>query len=480
MDYEREEGKVDKTKQVVYPYIPNSVPEIKAEMMREVNAATDLDLFDVIPDNLLFNGRLDVPEAIGDEYSIKRLTKDILDKNANAESHLCFLGSGSAYHFIPAMCDEVINRGELLTSYAGSGTMDVAKGQLVFEYCSMMVELVEMDTMTVAQVCGNDSAAHAMRISSRLTGRKRILVPHTVGRDFLIHVKNYCGGMQETGGALEIVEVDCDPDTGLMDLGDLKSKLCDNTAAVLIQNPTYLGGIEFNAAEIGELAKAAGAEYIVYVDPISLGVMEAPGNYGATIVVGELQSLGIHMAAGSGQAGFIAVKDDERYINNLKDMLFGYTPTSQEGEFSVSYYTSWDRTMYGRRENGMEFTGTNAALFAICAGVYMASLGPKGLEEVGTTILQRSQYAQNKISAIKGVKLQFSSPGFKEFVVNFDGTGKTVAEINKKLLDDRIFGGRDLSKEFPEFGQSAQYCVTEAHTKNDIDKLISSLAAAVV
>ncbi|MDL2253915.1 aminomethyl-transferring glycine dehydrogenase, partial [Ruminococcaceae bacterium OttesenSCG-928-I18] len=105
--------------------------------------------------------------------------------------------------------------------------------------------------------------------------------------------------------------------------------------------------------------------------------------------------------------------------------------------------------------------------------------GPQGMEEVGTTILQRNQYAQKKIAGIPGVKLQFNSPCFKEFVVNFDGTGKTVAEINKKLLDNKIFGGKDLSAEFPEFGQSAQFCVTEVHTKDDIDKLVSNLVAAV-
>ncbi len=181
------------------------------------------------------------------------------------------------------------------------------------------------------------------------------------------------------------------------------------------------------------------------------------------------------MSAGGGVAGYIAVKDEEKYINSLRDMMFGYTPTLKEGEFSVSYYTSWNRTMYGARERGEEFTGTNAALWAICAGVYLASMGPKGMEEVGTTIMQRSQYAAQKISEIDGVKIQFSSPFFKEFVVNFDDTGKTVDDINKKLLEHQIFGGEDLSADFPQYGQSALYCVTEVHTQGDIDRLVSSL-----
>ena len=224
--------------------------------------------------------------------------------------------------------------------------MDVAKGQLVFEYASLMAELVDMDCLSVAQVCGTDSAGHAFRVAARITGRKKILVPEYVGDDFLLHVRNYCGGISATGTALDIVTVNVDWTTGQVDIGDLKKKLDRDVAAVFIENPTYLGSIEIKAEEIGELAKEAGAEFIVYVDPISLGIMEAPGNYGATIVVGNIQSLGIHMGAGSGVAGFIAVKDDIRYINSLKDMLFGFTPTSEPGEFSVSYYTAWDRTMY--------------------------------------------------------------------------------------------------------------------------------------
>lgn len=466
----------EKTKPTVYPYIPNSVPEIKAEMLRYVNAATDDDLFDVIPDDLKLKRKMDLPEPLLDEYSIRRHISDILDKNANASTHLCFLGSGCAPHFIPALCDEVLGRGEILTAYAGSGTMDVAKGQLVFEYCSMMAELLDMDSMSVAQVCGVDSSAHAMRIASRLTGRKKVLIPETVGRDFLLQVKNYCGGIKATGGALDLVTVKCDWASGMLNLDDLKSKLGSDVAAVYVQNPTFLGNIEFQVEEIGAMAKAAGAEYIVHTDPISLGVVEAPGTYGATIAVGNLQSLGLHMGAGSGVGGFIAVKDDERYINSLKDMIFGYTPTSEEGEFSVSYYTAWDRTMYGRREQGMEFTGTNAAFWAIGAGVYLASMGPKGMGEVGQTIMQRSLYAKTMMAKIPGVRVPMSGPTFKEFIVNFDLTGKTVAEINRKLLSLKIFGGKDLSSEFPNLGQSAQYCVTETHTKADIDKLINALA----
>ena len=142
----------------------------------------------------------------------------------------------------------------------------------------MMAELVDMDCMSVAQVYGSDSSAHAMRIAGRLTARKDKLVPHTVGHDFLINIKNYCGGLPETGGGLNIIEVNCDNEKGMLDIEDLKSKVSENTAAVFVQNPTYLGNIEFNVEEIGKPAKEAGAEFIVYVDPISLGVWKHQAN----------------------------------------------------------------------------------------------------------------------------------------------------------------------------------------------------------
>ena len=135
----------------------------------------------------------------------------------------------------------------------------------------------------------------------------------------------------------------------------------------------------------------------------------------------------------------------------------------------------WDRLIWGSREHGTEFTGTSASLFVIQAGVYLASLGPEGLKEVGTAILQKNQYASKKLSQIPGVSLKCEGPVFKEFILNFDQTRKTVAEINKALLNEKIFGGKDLSEEFPELGQSAQYCVTEVHTKADIDRLVEAL-----
>ncbi|MBT6442079.1 MAG: aminomethyl-transferring glycine dehydrogenase, partial [Alphaproteobacteria bacterium] len=286
--------------------------------------------------------------------------------------------------------------------------------------------------------------------------------------------RNYVDG--PGGPQVELVEVGYDPKTGLLDLADLKAKISDGTAAVCIENPTFLGLIESQAEEIGQIARSAGAEFVVACDPISLGVLAPPAQYGATLACGDLHPLGIHLHGGGGQGGFVATHDEMRLINEFKDLMFGLTETVKQGEYGFGEVL-FDRTSYGSRDEGKEFTGTSTGLWAITAGVYLALMGPNGMEEVGETIMQRAQYAAKQLSALDGISLAFGGPFFKEFVVNFDGTGKSVAEINAALLEHGIFGGKDLSADFPAHGQSALYCVTEIMTKADIDKLVGALAA---
>jgi glycine dehydrogenase subunit 1 len=166
-------------------------------------------------------------------------------------------------------------------------------------------------------------------------------------------------------------------------------------------------------------------------------------------------------------------------VNEFPSRLFGVAPTCVLGEFGFGD-VAYERTSFAIREQGREWVGTAAALWGITAGVYMALLGPQGFGEIGEGILQRSRYAAQQIHAIPGVKAPFlDSPFFKEFVVSFDETGRTVAEIHRRLLGKGIFGGKDLSREFPELGQSALYCVTEVHTQLDIDRLVEALKEAI-
>jgi glycine dehydrogenase subunit 1 len=277
---------------------------------------------------------------------------------------------------------------------------------------------------------------------------------------------------------IKIKTIAYDSQTGLLDIEDLKSKISSKTAAVYIENPTYLGIIESQAGIISEIAHTNGAESIVGIDPISLGVLAAPASYNADIVVGSTQPLGIHMNYGGGCTGFIATREEEKYVAEYPTLLVSITDTQIEGEHGF-WLSCEHQTSYGQREKGKDWTGCTVYLWTVVNAVYMALMGPLGFKEIGELIIQRSNYAKKRLSDLKGIKLPFVSSCFKEFVINFDETGKTVHEINKALLDYNIFGGKDLSEDFPELGNSALFCVTEVHSQEDIEKLANALKEVI-
>jgi glycine dehydrogenase subunit 1 len=299
-----------------------------------------------------------------------------------------------------------------------------------------------------------------------------VLVPRIISTERLSIIENYCQP-KVMPDHIGVKYVDYDPETGKLDLEDLKGKISRKTAGVYFENPSYIGVIEENGREISEIAHDNGAESIVGVDPISLGVLTPPAEYGADIVCGEIQPLGIHMHCGGGLGGFIASRDEERYVGEYPLRLISVTDTERSSEHGFSQ-CRFERTSYIGRDQAKDWVGTATALWAIVAAVYVSLMGPKGMREVGEAIIQKSRYAAKRLSEIEGVEIPFSS-FFKEFLVNFDGAGKKVSEINRALLDHKIFGGKDLTGEFPELGSSALYCVTEVHAKEDIDKLATAV-----
>jgi glycine dehydrogenase subunit 1 len=456
-------------KKIVHPYIPNSAPEVKAHMLREVGASSVEAFYEDVPAALRIQGQMNLPEPFLSEYALRRHVEGLLRKNTTTQQILNFLGAGCYQHHVPAICDEVNQRGEFLTAYAGEPYDDHGRFQALFEYCSMMGELLEMDVVNVPNYDGFQATATALRMACRITGRRRVVLAALLGRDKLSRVRDYLKP------EIEIAIVDHDPKTGGMDLKHLETLLETESAAVYFENPAYLGCLETNGSQITDLAHKHEALAIVSVDPISLGVLAPPVRYGADIVCGDIQPLGMHMQFGGGQAGFIASQDDEKIVMQYPSRLFGISPTRLPGEYGFGD-VAYDRTSFAKREAGNEWVGTAAALWGITAGVYLALMGPQGMKEIGEGILYRSRYAMQEIGKIKGVRTNlFSAPHFKEFVVNFDGTGRKVVELNAVLLRKGIFGGKDLSLEFPWLGESALVCVTEVHTQEDIDRLVSTL-----
>lgn len=453
----------------VYPYIPNSAPAVKEEMLRAVGAQSTDEFFAEIPANLRFTRQLDLPEPLLSETELIRHVEGLLNKNSSTREALSFLGAGCYQHQVPAVCDEVNSRGEFLTAYAGEPYEDHGRFQALFEYQSLMAELLNMDVVNVPTYDGFQATGTALRMAVRISGRTTVLLPANIGSDKLSMV---CEFLKPE---IVVEQIPFDPESGLLDLGALKSRLNQEVAAVYFESPTYLGLIETQVEQISAAAHAVGALCIVGAEPLSLGVMAPPVEYGADIVCGDIQGLGIHMNYGGGHGGFIATRDDPTFVMEYPSRLFGLAPTTVEGEYGFGD-VAYERTSFAVREEGKEWVGTAAALWGITAGVYLALMGPQGMVDIGEGIMQRCRYAMRKMSELPGVKVPFSSaPHFTEFVVDFNGTGKTAAQINQDLLEQDIFGGKDLSSEFPALGQSALFCVTEVHTQSDIDRLVSAL-----
>ena len=460
-------------KPTVYPYIPNSVPSIRAEMLEQVGAISADELYADVPEDLRFRAKLDLPHPLLSEYALKRHVDGILNRNTTAGEALSFLGAGCYQHHVPAVCDEVNQRGEFLTAYAGEPYDDHGRFQALFEYCSMMGELLNMDVVNVPTYDGFQAAATSLRMASRITGRHQALLCGTISPDKLSKIRDY------VKPTMEIELLNYDSCTGQLDLDTLEAAISPDTAAVYFENPSYLGFIETEGERIAQIAHEGGALCVVAVNPISLGILAPPADYGADIVCGDIQPLGIHMQYGGGHAGFIATHDEEKYVMEYPSRLFGIAPTRVPGEYGFGD-VAYERTSFAVREEGKEWVGTSAALWGITAGVYLALLGPQGMVELGDGTMARARYAMMQLDQIEGVEAPvFRTPHFQEFVVSFDGTGKTVAEINAELLARGVFGGKDLSAEFPELGQSALYCVTEVHTQADIDGLASVLREVV-
>lgn len=452
------------------PYIPNSAPDVRRAMLDAIGVKDVEELYASIPQRLRVPGRLHLPEPLRSEYELRRHVAGVLDRNESCVERLSFLGGGCWPHYVPAVCDEIVNRGEFLTAYYGDTYGDHGKMQALFEYASMLGELVECDAVSQPTYDWGAAAATAICMAARITGRRGALLPASIGSERRSLIEGYCEPW------VDVTTIPFDLATGLLELGRVREALSDQTACVYFEMPGFLGVVETQAQELAALARNAGALTVVGVDPISLGVLEAPPRYGADIVCGELQPLGIHMHYGGGLAGFVASPDTEQYVSEYPMFLIGLGPTAVEGEYGFGEVV-WERTSYIQRGDSKEYTGTTQNLWAIAAGAYLALLGPRGLEELGRGIVARARYAARRLDSLPGVRAPaLSAPFFKEFVVDFSDTGRSVAEVNAALRERGIFGGLDLSAQYPELGQSALVCVTEVHTKADIDRLTDELA----
>ncbi|MGC9345597.1 MAG: aminomethyl-transferring glycine dehydrogenase subunit GcvPA [Candidatus Bathyarchaeales archaeon] len=453
-----------------HPYIPNSLSEIKQEMMREIGIKSIDELYADIPEKYRLKKPLNIPEALS-EFEVKRHVESLLSKNKTGSEMPVFLGAGCWPHYVPAVVKEIVQRSELLTSYTPYQP-EISQGMLqaLFEYQSMICELTSMEVANCSMYDWASALGEAARMAARLTRRNEILVPKIIHPERAATLQVYA---EPVGITIETVAYN--RETGQISLKDLRNKLSDETAAVYIENPSYLGFIETQVDEICKEAHAHGALFVVGVDPTSLGILKPPGDYGADIVVGEAQSLGNSMNFGGPLLGIFACRDDLRLIRQMPGRIIG-TTTTKDGSRQGFCMALQTREQHIRRERATSNICSNEALCAVASAVYMALLGPEGLRELGETIMYKANYAMHLLSKIEGVKAPvFNSVHFKEFTVNFDEVGLSVNEVHEKLLQHGIHGGKDVSKEFPELGKTALYCVTEIHFKEDVERLAAAL-----
>ena len=454
-----------------HPWVPNSSRKIFNEMLSEVGANDIEDLFSDIPKEIREKAKIDLEiEQPIPEYFVWRKVKQILKRNKSLLELKCFRGAGCWPHYVPAVVKEIVRRSEFYTSYTPYQA-EISQGMLqaLFEYQSMIADLTGMEVVNASLYDGSTALAEAILMAKRVNGRSKVLVPRTMNPQYLEVVRTYTKYQ-----GIKIVEVNYCKETGYMDRDDLQNKIDDNTAAVCLEVPSFLGFIEEKPDDIAEIAHSKGALLVVSVDPISLGILKPPADYGADIVVGEGQPLGLGLNYGGPLLGIFGVRD-LKLARKMPGRLIGMTTTldgSQRG-FCMVWQT---REQHIRRERATSNICTNEALCAIAAAVYLSLLGPKGLRKLCETILYNSHYLAKQLSSIEGVIAPlFKSAFFKEFVVDFSKIGINVEHINRELLKRNIIGGLELSKYFSELENAALFCTTEIHTKEDLDYLVEAL-----
>ena len=456
-----------------HPYIPNT-REIREQMLAEIGVASIDNLFSDIPEKIRLKKALKLPAQMS-ELEVRQDVQKMLAQNKPFTQMLSFLGGGLWPHYIPAHVRSLVQRSEFLTSYTPYQA-EVSQGMLqaLFEYQSMICELTGMDVSNASMYDWATAVGEAALMCARVTGRKKILVPELMSSERFSVLQNY-----SLGPGLELVKIGYDWATGQLDLSQLRAKLGQDVACVYIENPSYLGFLETQAKEIADAVHKAGALFVVGVNPISLGLLKAPGDYGADIVVGEGQPLGNPISFGGPTLGIFACRDDVKLVRQIPGRLIGATTTLDEKTrgFAMVLQT---REQHIRRERATSNICSNEALCAVAAAIYLASLGPRGLRELAETCAANASYAIKKLDAIDGLEAPiFASPHFNEFTLRCTQPKLVIKKFNAKLLKQGIQGGKPIKGEFPEFGEAALLCTTELHRKEDIDRLADVAAEAV-
>jgi glycine dehydrogenase subunit 1 len=441
-------------------YLPHTDAD-REEMLQIIGVDHIKDLFSSLPQDQLFP-KLNLPAGMTEMEALEEMS-EIAYANEATDELISFLGAGAYNHYSPAVVDSILQRGEFYTAYTPYQP-EISQGtlQAIFEYQSMIVNLTGMEVSNASHYDGATAVAEAVTMAyHNFRGkRKKIVLSPGLHPHYRQTVHTY---IQDSD--IKLVGENSSIDTGL----DALTELIDqDTALVVVQYPDFMGRV-FDFSKLIEAAHASKALVAVHVNPLALGLLKPPGEFGADIVTGEGQSLGIPLSFGGPYLGIFATR--EKYVRKMAGRIVGETiDTDGQRGYVLTLST---REQHIRRERATSNICTNQGLIALATGIYMSLLGKNGLRQVAELNYHKAHYAAEQIDSLVGYELVFSDPFFNEFTIRCP---KPVAEINGDLLNYEILGGYDLSQDYEEMSDHMLVAVTEMISREEIDHLVTALA----
>jgi glycine dehydrogenase subunit 1 len=440
-------------------FIPNS--PLKKNMLIELGLHTINDLFSDIPQHIRVT-ELQLPQG-RTQQDVEEHLRKLAQQNKSFCQTPSFLGGGVKPHYIPAAVKSVISRSEFYTAYTPYQP-ETSQGflQAIFEYQSMIAELTGMDVSNASLYDGATALGEAALMCSRINKRKTFVLPSNISWEKKSVLRNYT-----KGAGISLKEIPYDKRTGTVDIGALKKTIDADTTAVYLENPNFFGVFDEAVDEISSLVKQNQSLFVVGVDPLSFGIAKSPGEYGADIVIGEGKNLGNPLDFGGSTLGIFACKQE--FVRNIPGRIIGMTKDHQgKRAFCMTMQT---REQHIRREKATSNICTNEGLCMLAAATYLSWLGGKGLHQLSEMNFTKAQDLEKKITAIPGFKKVFTGVHFNEFVIQHPGAKK----IQKHLLQQGMQGGLLLEPWYPELPNCILFGITELHSEENIDRLISLL-----
>lgn len=446
-------------------YLPHTPDEIQ-EMLSTIGVTDLKDLFQTIPAPLRLKRPLNLPEALS-EIDLKNHLRELSRKNAHGEEWSLFLGGGAYSHYIPSLVSYLISRGEFLTTYTPYQP-EISQGtlQAIFEYQTMVAEILGMEVANASNYDGSTGTAEAAKLALAVTGRKKILVARSLHPEYREVLKTY---LQNESVTMEEIPFTKE---GTLDRAFLQKQIGEETACIIAAYPSFFGTVE-DLTDVAEQIHQKGGLFITSTtEPLALGLFKSPGEMGADIAVAEGQSFGVPMSFGGPYLGMFATKKE--YVRAIPGRLIGETvDTEGKRGFVLTLAT---REQHIRRERASSNICTNVSLCALAATITLALWGKKGFEELAQLNFDRAADLKERLAKISGVEFIFPSITFNEFVIR---TKKKPSELISKLVREKILMGIALDRWYPELENSILLCATEMNTPEQIERLVRCLEKIV-